>query len=163
MPFPKQRLSKEEHRLRSLQITKFFLDSTMYKGCISIHLYKSLKDEVDTQYIANAVYNKDRKEVHYPTEKPQNNQRTDIIIVPGRKFDYKMNRQGRGGGYYDRFLYKTNAIKIGICYELQLVDDLHPKDHDIPMDAIITEKGIIRKRDTVDPYPLNFPFHYMFW
>ena len=164
MPYPQQRLSEEERRLRSLQITKFFLDSTIYKVSTSIHLYKSLKDEVDTQYIANAAYNRDRKETHYPTKDPYSNVRTDVIIVPCRRCDVKMNRQGRGGGYYDRFLEHTVAIKVGICFEIQLTKLLdNVKPNDVPMDIVITEKGIIRKRDTEEPYPLNYPFNFIVW
>jgi 5-formyltetrahydrofolate cyclo-ligase len=56
-----------------------------------------------------------------------------------------MNRKGRGKGYYDRFLAGTSAIKVGICFELQLDREfpLNSKSHDIPMNMIITEKGII--------------------
>src|SRR5699024_1572245 len=46
----------------------------------------------------------------------------DIVIVPGVTFDRKCNRIGRGRAYYDRFLPKTKATKIGVCFEFQLLD-----------------------------------------
>ena len=63
----------------------------------------------------------------------------DLILVPGVVFDHHRHRIGRGGGYYDRFLSRHNARKIGVCYSFQL------RKHDIPhmfsdkkMDRIVT-------------------------
>lgn len=67
----------------------------------------------------------------------------DIIIVPGIAFDVRKNRMGFGKGYYDRLLYGSDAIKIGLCYDFQLLDTIPYDKHDIPMDIIITEKRII--------------------
>ncbi len=62
----------------------------------------------------------------------------DLIIVPGIAFDASGMRLGRGKGFYDRLLKETTALKIGICYDFQLIDDIPHEIHDIPMDAIIT-------------------------
>lgn len=129
----------------SKEITSFFICSSIYKGCESVHLYESLDDEVDTQYILDHIKKSHRK-FYLPTKDPYQNQRADVIIVPGRKFDSYMNRKGRGQGYYDRFLSKTDAYKVGLCYESQMVNQLRSKPHDIPMDMVITEKGIYKKR-----------------
>ena len=67
----------------------------------------------------------------------------DIIIVPGIAFDRTGNRLGRGGGYYDSYLGKFDGQKIGICKDLQLVDELPIEDHDVKVDVIITEKNLI--------------------
>ena len=63
----------------------------------------------------------------------------DLIIVPMVASDTKLNRIGYGGGYYDRFLLKTNAYKIGLCYDFQLIKDalLPTEDTDIKMDMVI--------------------------
>jgi 5-formyltetrahydrofolate cyclo-ligase len=64
----------------------------------------------------------------------------DIIIVPGVAFDKQGGRLGRGGGYYDRFLRKTQKIvKIGLCFREQLVKKVPMKAHDVRMDRIITD------------------------
>lgn len=67
----------------------------------------------------------------------------DVIIVPGTAFDIRLNRIGFGGGYYDRYLQNTNAVKIGVCFDFQVVDNIDTDEHDIPMDIVITEKRII--------------------
>jgi len=67
----------------------------------------------------------------------------DLIIVPGVGFDEKGNRLGHGKGYYDKLLQKTNAKKIGLAFECQIVNQIPTDENDIPVDMIITEKRII--------------------
>lgn len=70
----------------------------------------------------------------------------DLIIVPGLVFDKKGYRIGYGGGYYDKFMasMKKNTKKLGISFNFQLINDKLPKDEfDIPVNYILTEKGII--------------------
>lgn len=51
-------------------------------------------------------------------------------------------RMGHGVGYYDRFLADRRCRKICLCYEALLSDFIPMDAHDIPMDAVVTEKGI---------------------
>ena len=67
----------------------------------------------------------------------------DVVIVPGIAFDINLNRIGFGGGYYDRFLRNKNAVKIGACFDCQLVERIDADPHDIRMDIIVTEKQIV--------------------
>lgn len=72
-----------------------------------------------------------RREIHTGTY--------DLIIVPGLAFDRTRQRLGYGQGYYDRFLSEhTEALKVGVCYPFQLVDQLPSEAHDIPMDQLIS-------------------------
>jgi 5-formyltetrahydrofolate cyclo-ligase len=64
----------------------------------------------------------------------------DVIIVPLAAFDADKNRLGRGKGYYDKFLSKTSAIKIGAAYKAAEVAKINSEKHDVKMDMIITEK-----------------------
>ena len=68
-----------------------------------------------------------------------------LIIMPGAVFDFRGNRIGYGGGYYDRFLNAhQKMLKIGIIYDIQLSNELiDNEEHDIKADYIITNKGII--------------------
>jgi len=66
-----------------------------------------------------------------------------IIIVPGMAFDKNGFRMGRGKGYYDKFLPKTKAIRVGICFDFQLMDTIPINEFDAQMDYIITEDEIL--------------------
>lgn len=68
----------------------------------------------------------------------------EVILVPGLAFDKNGGRMGFGKGYYDRLLSDTRAVKIGLCYEFQLYDNIPTEPHDVPMDLIITEEKIWR-------------------
>ena len=67
-----------------------------------------------------------------------------LILVPGTAFDRACNRLGQGGGYYDQFLKQTNAVRVGICHDMALLDQVPREEHDIPMDAVITPETMLR-------------------
>lgn len=82
-------------------------------------------------------------------EEPQGDESTDIadiemIIVPGVAYDRRGNRVGRGKGFYDRLLAGTKALKVGMAYDFQLVDEIDAEPHDVKVDVIITDQGIYR-------------------
>ena len=52
-------------------------------------------------------------------------------------------RLGRGAGYYDRFLRRCACPKLCLCYAEMLAPELPSEAHDVPMDAVVTEKGIV--------------------
>ncbi len=72
----------------------------------------------------------------------------ELVLVPGVAFDLDGHRLGYGLGFYDRFLagLKASLPKIGLAYEIQVLERLPAKDHDLPLTAIITEERIIRPR-----------------
>jgi 5-formyltetrahydrofolate cyclo-ligase len=61
------------------------------------------------------------------------------VVVPGIAFTQTGWRLGRGGGYYDRTLVRLPAttLKIGVCFQLQIVPELALETHDIRVDRII--------------------------
>jgi 5-formyltetrahydrofolate cyclo-ligase len=68
----------------------------------------------------------------------------DLIVVPGIAFDKKGYRLGYGKGYYDRYLSeKKPQFAIGLAYNFQLLESLPHDAHDVKMDAISTEDGIL--------------------
>lgn len=67
-----------------------------------------------------------------------------LIVVPGIAFGLCMHRLGYGKGYYDSYLAKSFAYRIGICYDFQVVEKLPTHENDQRMDEIISEKRIIR-------------------
>ena len=70
----------------------------------------------------------------------------DLILVPGVAFDKRGYRVGYGGGYYDRFFanINKNVIKIGLCFEMQIIPEAPTDSYDIPVDFILTEKDLIQ-------------------
>src|SRR3989338_1251735 len=67
----------------------------------------------------------------------------DLVIVPGIVFDKNGHRIGYGHGYYDGFLKKIRAKKVGLAFELQLIEKIPEEGHDVPVDFVITEKRIV--------------------
>ncbi|MGH9552936.1 MAG: 5-formyltetrahydrofolate cyclo-ligase [Terriglobales bacterium] len=69
-----------------------------------------------------------------------------VLLVPLVGFDRAGYRLGHGGGYYDRTLASLvqKPLSIGVGYDLGRLQTIHPQPHDIPMDAIVTERGVER-------------------
>ena len=70
--------------------------------------------------------------------------KVDVVILPLIACDNNKNRVGFGKGYYDKFLQNKNAVKIGVCYDFQLVDYIPSNPWDVKLDYIITPTKIIK-------------------
>jgi len=72
--------------------------------------------------------------------------RPGLLLVPLVGFDPAGYRLGYGGGYYDRTLAAMHPRPycIGVGFELGRLDSIRPQPHDIPMDMIVTERGVQR-------------------
>ena len=68
----------------------------------------------------------------------------DAIIIPGRAFDIKGNRLGRGKGFFDKYLAGFKGIKIGICFDFQIFENIPLEPHDLAMDYVVTDKRILK-------------------
>lgn len=70
----------------------------------------------------------------------------DLVLIPGLAFDRYGNRLGQGKGYYDRFLrlLRPTALKLGLAFDCQIVEDLPRTPRDVPVDAVLTEKMLYR-------------------
>lgn len=67
----------------------------------------------------------------------------ELVICPLLAFDAKRRRLGYGGGYYDRYLPKCkNALRVGVAFEKQRLQQVPTDEHDLNMDIIVTEKNI---------------------
>ncbi len=69
----------------------------------------------------------------------------ELVLVPGVAFDRKGGRLGLGGGYFDKLLVQMpGAKRFGLAFSIQVRKSPLPMhDHDIHMQAIITEKEVI--------------------
>lgn len=62
----------------------------------------------------------------------------DVVLTPGVAFDRHGRRLGYGGGYYDRFLSTTPALRVGVAFDINLVEELPCDERDQRMDWIVT-------------------------
>jgi len=66
------------------------------------------------------------------------------VIVPGLAFDADGNRLSRDPGHYDVFLRKgkmIDALKVGVCWSIQLLPEVPSDSHHIMMDCVCHERG----------------------
>jgi 5-formyltetrahydrofolate cyclo-ligase len=62
----------------------------------------------------------------------------DLVLAPGVAFALDGSRLGRGKGFYDRLLAQVQAIKIGVCFDWQVLAALPCDTHDVAMNHIVT-------------------------
>ncbi|HEY2802492.1 MAG TPA: 5-formyltetrahydrofolate cyclo-ligase [Actinomycetota bacterium] len=69
----------------------------------------------------------------------------DALVIPGLAFDGEGFRLGYGGGFYDRYVRRTRpeALRVGICFSEQLVEEVPHGDGDERVDRIVTQDGTI--------------------
>lgn len=163
----KESFSKE----KSIAISKKVTALDEYKSANNILCYASYNSEVDTFWLMEKILTEGKSlylprcvtathemeicnvssldelsDGAYGIKEPTGNGvcvPLDLVIVPMVAFDREKNRLGYGGGYYDRFLAKTDAVRVGIAFSEQESDKLIGEPTDIPMDIIITEKEVI--------------------
>ena len=74
----------------------------------------------------------------------------DVLFVPLVAFDAAGHRLGYGGGYYDRTLAalrtKKPLLTVGLAFAAQQVATVPHEPHDIALDAVLTECGLVVDR-----------------
>jgi len=68
-----------------------------------------------------------------------------LLLIPVNAFDRHGYRIGYGAGFFDRTLatLQPRPFTLGIGFSLAEVPNTYPQPHDIPLDSILTEQGII--------------------
>ncbi|MDR0824138.1 MAG: 5-formyltetrahydrofolate cyclo-ligase [Prevotella sp.] len=168
----KKKCTSEELYNRSEEVLSVLEITGAFQEAKTIFIYNSLNDEVQTSDFIRKWSNK--KDFYLPvvagedivfrlytpsTDFQQSSLgimepvgddyteygKVDLVIVPGVAFDRKLNRMGRGKGFYDRFLPRVPATKIGICFDFQLFDSIPTEPNDIKMDFVVSENDLIWK------------------
>ena len=69
-----------------------------------------------------------------------------LLLIPGVAFDRKGGRLGHGKGFYDRLLERagTAPLRVALCFECQLVEQVPMVAGDEPMDLVVTEAAVYR-------------------
>lgn len=171
------KLSETEVNIRSVMITLKIQKIHVFLCAKSVLLYMPIKNEVETKYILS-ILAENKKNVLLPAYdksgwcvskykidddlifgpfnilQPKKIRITDIsdcdiAIVPGIAFSESGVRVGYGKGVYDEMLMNSSCLKIGFCYDFQVVKSLKPKPNDVPMDIVISEKRIIRRQNSL--------------
>lgn len=70
----------------------------------------------------------------------------DAVVVPGAAFALDGARCGYGGGFYDAYLPRLapGTPRVALAFEVQVVAGLPCEPHDLRVDAIVTERRVIR-------------------
>lgn len=164
--------TQAEKETASEKIAAQLLQHTEISSFHTILLYYSLPDEVltttlidylnspeggnkkiilpivDGEYLTLREYDPNRIECGYRNiMEPQGINTTDpseieFAVIPGVAFDSNCNRMGRGKGFYDKLLPSLSCPKVGLGYDIQIVEKIPCSQHDIPMDMVITESAI---------------------
>jgi 5-formyltetrahydrofolate cyclo-ligase len=119
------------------------------KGGKSLSLPKVLKDKThfefypvqDLKDLSPGAYG-----ILEPTaSRPTGWESLDLVLVPGLAFDPSGRRLGFGKGYYDRALplLPSDCLTVGLGYGFQVVERVPTGPQDIPVKALLTEKGFI--------------------
>jgi 5-formyltetrahydrofolate cyclo-ligase len=81
----------------------------------------------------------------------------DLVLAPGLAFDRHGYRIGYGAGYYDRYLarLRPDALRVGIGFHLQVVEEVPHGPADEPLDLVVTDRETIdcRRSRKTSPRP----------
>lgn len=164
-------LTPFEYSEYNTAIREHFLRLGRVKRAVSIMIYHSIGNEVETISIIQTLLSMGKK-VSLPVCAPSRNliaglvtdvnqlitthfglrepdpkglgspEFIDLNVVPGLAFDERGYRLGRGAGYYDRFLTEQPyCYKLGLAYDFQVFPQIPAESHDIKMDGLITPAG----------------------
>jgi 5,10-methenyltetrahydrofolate synthetase len=91
-------------------------------------------------------------DIPYPVNSPE--VLPEAVLLPMNGWDPQGYRLGYGAGFFDRTLASLakRPVVIGISYEHSRMDTIHPQPWDIPVDYLVTERGVYRR----DPQGLAF-------
>ncbi|TRX70490.1 5-formyltetrahydrofolate cyclo-ligase [Carboxylicivirga sp. M1479] len=163
----KLKVSEQDKQQQGAAVHALLEKSEVFKNAKAILMYWAMPDELPTQSFVNKWYT--TKEIYLPVingddlkivrymgeeslvpgdkygilepagEPIDNEQRIDMVVVPGVAFDTDNNRMGRGAGYYDRILKRIpSAKKIALAFDFQMVEHVPVEAHDIKMDMVLS-------------------------
>lgn len=165
-----RRASLADRGLRDSKIFENLFSCPAFADAEGVFIYCSLAEEADTRRIIRELLARGKK-VYLPrtegkemlavryeggglragrfgVSEPAGEEtadKPDVCILPLLAADGQFRRLGYGGGYYDRYLSRKgkNMLKIGICYDFQLVGEVPSEEHDVLLDALVTDARVI--------------------
>ena len=70
-----------------------------------------------------------------------------VTVTPLLGVDKRLNRLGKGKGYYDRYFNAVETYKVGLAFEEQVIDKVVCDSWDKPLDMLTTPQGVIKRQD----------------
>lgn len=139
-------LTAAERVTRSEQICLLILSSEGWRVAERVLLFSPMRTEPDISPLADATKHDAKLVAVIPRTVRDESQLElpfvpDFVLVPGLAFSRDGHRLGRGGGFYDRLLAgrARHAVKVGVCFSLQLHDRIPTEAHDVTLDAVISD------------------------
>ncbi len=162
-------LSEFEINEKSDKIVEHIINSEVFKNAESVMLFCSFGFEPKMDKLIEECY-REGKKIFLPTivfdeiYPVQTTERTkfyigkfdisepfgniyfgdiDLTIMPFTAYDNSLNRVGKGGGFYDKFLSNRDTFKLGVGYKFMQVDEVETNEFDVKLDAVATEEGVV--------------------
>ncbi|MDV0444610.1 putative protein YqgN [Methanimicrococcus sp. At1] len=161
-------LTREEVAEKSARITEALISSDLFEKSGSLFVYLDVGNEVCTRPLIEHCF-RIGKPVFVPVTKdggmffseirdfsnfvpaafgipePANPilaepDENSLFVIPGVGFDKNGNRVGYGAGFYDKYLHCRSFMHlVGVCFEIQIADELPAEETDVSMDSVLTE------------------------
>ena len=162
----KRAMTEQEIESKSQRLTELFLATDAYRQAKTIYGYLPYNQEVRTEALLEQAL-RDGKRVAVPKcygdemrfiylddlskvekgycgipepvdDEPVGDDPTALLLMPGLAFDEEGHRIGYGGGFYDKFLMQEpEHPTLALCYDFQMLPELHTEEFDIPVDRVI--------------------------
>ncbi|MFL6530221.1 MAG: 5-formyltetrahydrofolate cyclo-ligase [Chthoniobacterales bacterium] len=139
-------LPAEKRTARSARICERMLASEAWRNAERVLLFSPMRTEPDIAPLSEAIKKQLKLVAIIPRTVRHENELElpfvpDLVLVPGLAFSRDGHRLGRGGGFYDRLLAgrARDAAKIGVAFALQLRNDVPRAEHDVILDAVVTD------------------------
>jgi len=83
--------------------------------------------------------------IPYPASSPE--YVPEAVLLPMNGWDAQGYRLGYGAGFFDRTLASLarRPVVIGVTYEMAKLETIQPQSWDIPVDYVVTERGVYRR------------------
>lgn len=164
----RREMGEEKIEKYSEKIYDKLIETDLYQNAKTIFVYVSMEKEINTEKIIRKAI-EDSKEIYVPfiegksmkakrlekyedlvegkfqiktTSSKISIDNPDLTLVPGLTFDKNKNRIGYGGGYYDKFLGKTETTSLGLFASPFESIEIPTEEYDIALDYILTEEGL---------------------